>query len=208
MKKTLISLFLLILLQGSVHAADSIQATTDDGKKVMLYPDGTWKYADQKATAAAGAKGYAKSPNATKAVSGPVQNFKVWINEDKWVQKVSDDPTKLSFEFKKGDAYGLMIAERIGMPLASLKKIAVANAQKAAPDVKVVLEEKRIVNGVEVLCMQMNGTIDEIPFTYLGYYYTDKSGSLQLLTYTGQNLFDEYKPELNEFLNGLQITPK
>lgn len=208
MKKTFIPILLLMLFQAPLHAADSIQATTQDGKKVVLYPDGTWKYVELKATAEAGARVFLKSPDAVKQVSGSVQNFKISINEDKWAQKESDDPNKLSFGFKKGDAYGLMISERIGMPLASLKKIAISNAQKAAPDLKVVLEEKRTVNGVEILCMQMDGTIDDIPFTYLGYYYTDKNGSLQLLTYTGQNLFEEYKPELNEFLNGLQITPK
>ena len=32
-----------------------------------------------------------------------------------------------------------------------------------------------------------------IPFQYYGYYYSDKNGAIQVLTYTGQNLFDEYK---------------
>ena len=69
--------------------------------------------------------------------------------------------------------------------------------------VKVTFEEQRRVNDVDVLAMQMEGTIQGIPFTYYGYYFSGPQGSVQLLTYTGSNLFAEYKPEFEDFLNGL-----
>ena len=46
----------------------------------------------------------------------------------------------------------------------------------------------RIVNGIEVLMMQMSGTIQGMRFTYYGYYYSNSNGTIQLLTYTGENL--------------------
>lgn len=45
MKFILSSLFTLIL---SVSFSQNINATTDDGKKVLLKPDGTWEYVEQK----------------------------------------------------------------------------------------------------------------------------------------------------------------
>ena len=51
----------------------------------------------------------------------------------------------------------------------------------------------------------MDGTIQGIKFSYFGYYYSDKSGSTQLLAYTASNLADKYKIEIENFLNGLSI---
>ena len=129
----------------------------------------------------------------------------MFFDPAKWTQAKSDDPNKASFDFREGDIYGLLIAERMVVPIAKLRDIAFKNARSAAPDISVVKEENRTVNGIEMLCMQMDGTIEGIKFTYYGYYYAGKSGSIQLLTYTSQNLFQESQPEMTEFLNGLEV---
>jgi hypothetical protein len=87
----------------------------------------------------------------------------------------------------------------------ALKEIVIKNAQNAAPDAKVVHEDNRIVNGKKVFCMRMEGTVAGVPFIYYGYYYAGKAGIVQLITYTGQNLYPEYESEMTEFLNGLVI---
>ena len=51
-------------------------------------------------------------------------------------------------------------------------------------------------------CMQLNGTIKGIKFTYFGYYYSSDKGSAQFITYTFQSLFKQYKPEMEKLLNG------
>ena len=53
--------------------------------------------------------------------------------------------------------------------------------------------------------MQMGGTAKGIPFVFLGYYYSGKEGSIQVITFTADNLFDEYRKEFEEFLNGFEI---
>lgn len=68
---------------------------------------------------------------------------------------------------------------------------------------QVVKEEYRYVNGLKVLMIQMTGTIQGIRFTYYGYYYTSDNGTIQFLTYTGENLFEGYLKEIEPFLNGL-----
>jgi hypothetical protein len=76
------------------------------------------------------------------------------------------------------------------------------NARSAAPDVRIIKEEYRTVNGIKLLMIQMQGTIQGINFVYFGYYYSYSGGTVQLLAYTSKQIFDEKEQELEEFLNG------
>lgn len=187
---------LLLILTGSVAFSQTLRATTDDGRKVLLKENGQWQFVDE-------ATEKAKKSLAVFKAKG--NKILVYYNPTVWKQQPGDDPIRTVFHHKDGDVYGLVIAERITMTLDALKEVALNNAKSVAPDTKIVLEEKRQVGGKTVLCMQMEGTIDGIPFTYYGYYYTGKAGTLQLLTYTSQNLFQEYEKEMAAFLNGLVI---
>jgi WD40 repeat protein len=138
-----------------------------------------------------------------KALRGP---FGVWIDPQKWEQDRSEeDPIKITFNHNKGDAYAMVIAERISLPMDSLKKVAVENAKKVAPDTKIASEEKRLVNGKEVLCLEFTGTIQGVAITYYGYYYSGSEGTLQVVTYSASAFFDEFKQDFDDFLNGTQI---
>ena len=86
-----------------------------------------------------------------------------------------------------------------------MREIAVANATKAAPDIQVVHEDIRKINGVTVRCLQMNGTVRGLKITYLGYYYSTEKGTVQFITFTGQNLFKEYKQRMEALLDGFVI---
>ena len=72
-----------------------------------------------------------------------------------------------------------------------------------APDIKIVEKEYRTVNGLEVIMMKMKGTIQGIKFIYFGYYFSNAQGAFQFLTYTSQNVFNEYKNDMLHLLNGL-----
>ena len=100
----------------------------------------------------------------------------------------------------------MIITEKTEIPLEALKEIAVKNARDAAPDIDVAEEEYRMVNNKKVLCLQMNGTIKGIQFSYFGYYYSSPNGTIQFLTYTSKNLFLNSRNEMQELLNGLVIT--
>ena len=76
------------------------------------------------------------------------------------------------------------------------------------PNAKFVNEETHIVNGKEVLCMTTEANVQGIAFTYYGYYYAGKTGTVQVITFTGQNLFTDYKSDMEAFLNGLEIIEK
>ena len=58
------------------------------------------------------------------------------------------------------------------------------------------------MNGTPVTCMEITGTTQGIPFHYFGYYYSGKGGSIQVITYTGESLFEQYRTDFQELLNG------
>jgi hypothetical protein len=120
----------------------------------------------------------------------------------KWTLLPSDKPGRRQLTHREGDGYALIFAERLQMPMAALKNIVLQNARTAAPDAKVVREEQRTVNGVTVTCLEMTGTTQGIPFRYFGYYYAGKSGTIQVITYTGDSLFPEYRADFEDLLNG------
>ena len=201
---------LLALIVASVigvFAQQATTATTEDGRKILLYPDGTWRLLKTPVSEPSTARAYQRPTEAKLFVKAPKGPFGVWINQQKWKQDapVEEDASKITFRHKKGDAYAMLIAERLSIPTESLKKMVLAEAKGAAPDVRVISEEKRTLNGKKILCLKMGATIENIPFVYYGYYYSGSDGTLQVVTYTGTNFFDEFKSDFEEFLNGTQI---
>lgn len=214
--KKLILISLLFLL-SNLSIKSQILAITGTGDQVYLYDDGTWKYVSDVAETDDNKNFKINSSPFTKAIDADFQvkskiiDVKIWINSKKWsFSRPSDETSSAEYDFKlKGeDAYAMLITERIEVPLKNLKQIALQNATNVAPDIKIVFEEIRKVNKKEVLCLQMEGTIQGIKFVYFGYYYSDEDGTLQLITYTSNNLFKKYKTDLEAFLNGLVIKMK
>jgi hypothetical protein len=218
----------VLLAGGGVLAQQPATATRDDGRKVLLYPDGTWRLvlapADASSATPSTPQPAAAAPSvAASATTGPSLSkpasatlyvpaaqgpFGVWIDPEKWKEEnqgPSDSAIKITFDHVKGDGYAMIISERIAVPMASVKDLAVANARKVAPDIQVTLDEKRTVNGKQVECVKMQGTTQGISFTYYSYYYGGPEGTLQVVTYTGTNLFPEFKADFDDFLNGISI---
>ena len=186
-------------------AQNPIRATTEDGRRVLLYPNNTWKLAPDVVQPSTEGGSFTKPGGATKVLEIHAASTRLSYDPSRWTQEPSADRTKMTFQHVDGDGYALVIRERLQMSLDVLKEIALNNAIQAAPDAKIVFEESRVVNGVKVLCLIIEGTTSGIAFSYYGYYYSGKSGIVQIVTYTGQNLFEEYKPEFENFLNGFEV---
>jgi hypothetical protein len=212
MKKT--ATFILLTLLSCHLFCQQIAVITKTGKEVLLFENGTWSYVQDE-----------KNENQDKVaiiLSKPADskflleskriNYGIWLNKSKWTYSETETekgaPTEFTFGLKGEDAYGMTIAEKIEVQIDTLVNIAFQNAKDAAPDAKLVKDEWRKINGVNLRCLQMEGTISGIKFVYLGYYYSDSNGSLQFLTYTSANLLNRYKDEMEALLNGLVILYK
>ena len=203
----LVGLLWLPCLLGADH-----RAKTEEGRDVILHDDGTWVFADEPQE-----EGDRPLPNEfTKDRKAVLQYrskrgiFVLDLVPGVWRQAEApaNPAAEVQFTHKDGDAYAMVIAERIFLPLETLKRVALLNMKKVDNDLKIVQEEKRMVNGKEVLSLVVDVQAEGVPLTFYGYYASGDEGSFQVLTWTSQNLFREMKPELEAFLNGFVITPK
>jgi len=208
-----IFLFGFIACNAPSKKGEQIKATTDKGEAVVLNGDGTWTYADKAKVSAIKRTdsilaALSPSNNTTFVIKSEVANVSVKVNTEKWRYKKTDgsEASEYTFESKRDGAYAYLITERAELPLQTLKKLAFENAQAASQDIKVTDEEYKTVNGVKVLFMTMEGTVETLKLTYMGYYYSSKKGTIQFLTSTTQNLVEENRSMMEDLLNGMVIT--
>ncbi|BCS95173.1 hypothetical protein DSLASN_08050 [Desulfoluna limicola] len=208
--KTFRLLVVSILLLSSPCLAQ-ISAITDTGQEVVLYDDHTWAYVGVNHAASDVIKldtlHVTKPDNASFLVKGIKVKYGMWMDPKKWAleKQGPNDDSEYMFTLRGEDAYAMIISEQIRIPIKTLKKVAVENARSVAPDIRVIKEGDRVVNGVTVSYMEMGGTIQGIPFTYLGNYYSGKTGSVQVIGYTSQDLVEKYRANIDELINGFTI---
>src|SRR5690606_4918176 len=198
-----------ILLSLSLNAGE--RAITEDGSVVILNEDGTWVYESQPgaidAEIPASDLVFARPENANFRFVSKNNRSAVWVDVKRWKvskQKVNEDADH-SFQLKDGDVYAMMLSEEIQIEPKALTDVAIENARSAAPDIRVIKRERRTVNGMPVIYMEMRGTTSGIDIPYCGYYWSDASGSTELLAYTGSSLREKYDQQIQDLLNGFSL---
>ena len=205
-------LFFLILLFFPFFSGAQQHAVTETGEEVILYEDGTWLYKSEQGSPhneiSVNPQKFEKSEDATFLLKSTKVDIGVWLNPKKWAFKkaVNNKDAEYELQLKDEDLYGMIIAEKIEIPLETLRGIALDNARSVASDIYVAQQEYRNVNDQRVLFMQMNGTMQGVKITHYGYYFSNPGGTVQFLTYTAQNLMNGYQKECEELLNGLVVT--
>lgn len=197
----------MLALVGPLSA--QIKAITENGDEILIYEDGTWKSKTDNSKLfgtteiAENKTPFKKDARSTFLLKSKLVNVGVWLNPNKWAISKGAEPQEYKFTLKGGSAYGMLITEKIEFPLETLKKAALKNAQNASPDITLIKEEYRVVNGTRVLMMQLEGTLQDIKFNFLGYYYSANQCSVQLVTWTVKDLYSTNIGEMESLLNGI-----
>ena len=206
MKRTI--LILLSLITFTFSHAQKI-AITEEGKEVILYDDGTWKYQDGEKIPSkeipTNPNKFVKDDSSTFLLKSKNLNVGFYFNPKVWEinTKTKFNPyAEYELKLREEDLYCIIVTEKVEVPLESLKLIAIENGKNISPDLTIIKEEYRNVNGLKVLLLQMNGTVKGIKVSYYGYYYSSPEGTVQFITYTAQNLLEKYMPEIEKLLNG------
>lgn len=185
------------------------KAVTEIGEEVILFNDGTWEYQNQEDFMATeiptNPYKFQKDEESSFLLKSNRLNIGFWLDPKRWSFKksASNIDSEYDFEMKDEDLYGMVITEKIEVPLQTLKILATENFREVAPDMKVVKEEYRDVNGLKVLLLQMNGTMQGVKISYYGYYFSSISGTVQFVTFSSQNLMESLELESEKLLNGL-----
>jgi hypothetical protein len=208
MKKLIFTALASFYLGGMLNA--QVRAITENGEEVVLFENGQWEYiesdevVDEEEILMNPTK-FTRPTTSTFLLKSSKFNVGTYLDSKKWsIEKgKGDDAYEYQLTLNQGDLYAMMITEQVEIPLESLKEIALENARDAAPDVYIVKEEYRTVNGLKVLVLQMNGTLSGIKFSYFGYYFSSEKGTIQFIGYTTQNLLSKYQKTIEDLLNGL-----
>ncbi len=209
MRTALFTLALVAALAAGGQAEDK-RAKTADGKEVILRADGTWAYAELPKQDKPVAGEFKKDKKSELTYTGKRKRFTLSLVPDAWEQleKSGSPAAEVGFKHAEGDIYAIVVAERVEVPLDALKKAVVGNMRAVDKEAKILLDEKRTVNGKPMLCLTVEASVKEVPLTYHVYLYSGDEGSIQLLTWTGRKLFKESKADMEAFLNGFEVVKK
>jgi len=206
--KALIFLFLLCFFVHALKAQEI--AITERGDSVVLLSNGTWDYFEnyvepQKIDISRNSIKFSKPEGSNKAIMGLNDAYKLWFDPSIWKRVPASElnpDADIALKMKKGDVYAMVIYEELEIDVENLVDISFENATSMSPDISMVKKEYRVVNDNDLIHMQMDGLVQGMKISYISYYASSESGSVQFHIYTGQNLVDKYEEEIYDLLNG------
>jgi hypothetical protein len=207
----IINLFLVAFFLSIAVLQAQVKALSETGNQVLLYDNNTWELVEAPIEEVIeipfNNQEFKKSANATSFLKSEIIPVGLYIDPTKWNFNlaVATEFAEYEFQLKTGNLYGMLITEKIGMTLEDLRNAAIVNAKAVSSDLEIVKEEYRIVNGIKMLLLQLEGTSNGGKFSYYGYYHSNHEGTLQLITYSAQNIAPDFLAVCEEFLNGLVL---
>lgn len=205
---TLSFIFLIIIISTSFAKTDKSNfkyATTENGKLVKLFEDGTYEYTkiDEKEAKITGK--FSRNPEITNFYKSNIGNFKLYYDNKVWnkMAKPINSQAELSLSHKAAGAYSILITERVNIPLSNFKNVILINARKASPDAQILKSGYRKVNGSKIMFIELLGTVQGMILKYYYYLYSKDNITVQLIVFSSMQNFRKYDNDFTTLLNGL-----
>jgi len=152
-----------------------------------------------------------KPDDATTKLEGKTTPYCIWVDTSKWtvLDRALNPIAEYSLQYEGKDVYGMVIPERVEVRLEAIPEIILNVAKtQGIENPKIVKQEKRLVNGVETLYIQWEGDLMGNKLVYIYNVYSGQDSTIQAVTFTFGDLFDEYQKEMNAFLDGFCLIEK
>ena len=208
---------LAVLLQSLTFIAQQ-RALTEDGKEVVLFDNGTWKFvneSDAKAleTTITNNNLFEKSRNASFLMKSKKLDVGVYFDPKKWklaTQNISPHVEYFFAERNSNDGYfGFMITEKVQIAtLKNLKDLIIENVNRIVDYFRLKESEYRTVNGMKVLYIRYAANTKGMDFEYSGNYYINSDGYAGMVGFASQKVFEQSFGAVQELINGISVTPK
>lgn len=145
-----------------------------------------------------------RSRNATSSFAIGPAGYSQYYNPAEWsIELIA--PEKTLFKHISGSSYAAIIYESNFVPQSQLVEIAIMNAKKVASEVQLKSQNIHLVNGTRITVSEHTATIDGENLSYYNYYFSSSRGTVQVQTFTYQNMSKQVRPLLEEFLSGLAV---
>jgi len=150
-------------------------------------------------------KQYRKSSTATRAIPADFGDATLWLDPARWVE-YSREPGAIRLNHINKHVLGWMLADKTGgIRTSAMKDMVLRNAQRVDPNVRLTLDDRRVVNGREVLYVEYLLTQNSVPIRFAGYYHGGLKSNLQVVAYCIAAEFETYQKDVDEFINGIEI---
>jgi len=139
-------------------------------------------------------------------VSPKAKTFFVTFNPAKWTgDKSCPEASELCLKHRQLPASVVVAAGREELPPFRLHEIATQTATAGMANAKIISEQRKTVNDVEVLAVRAEGMMDAEKLTTYGYYFVGKQGYVFFMSFTPTPSFAACEHDLTEMLDGLNI---
>ena len=130
--------------------------------------------------------------------------FELAYDPAKWKPQAATETGVVSLAHSSGEAFLRVITQRVEVERAHLTDVALRSAKRSSPDVRVASESWRTVNGLRTLLLRLDGVAGGNRYTYYNQLYSDGAGTVQIVAWTGTNLFDEFRRDFLELFAGFR----
>lgn len=184
------------------------RTVTKEGRVILLFPNGTWRE-----LSGPGSQEWDKRLENMKRhdefVLGGKGEYGVHYDPTEWVMLDARKGKAYDMEFRQvdGDAFAYILFSPKAVGESTLYKMAFENANSVMGNIEVPYEDRRLVNGNELLVLSFLGTRGTTYMAFHGYYYTGKKGTIQFVAYSTARMFEQMDCMITRLLSGLVIDP-
>lgn len=140
----------------------------------------------------------------------PQQRYRLWYQAEAWMPM---DPKEMGSQAdlillhlpSNGEAVAMLTVVPQKVDLKALAQQTLADAQSVVPNASIAAQELRLVNERYLLCLRLDGSLQDQAFTYYSYYRSAENFTVQLTIYAPRQAFLRNQQAFQALLNGLVV---
>ena len=208
---------LAILLQSLTFIAQQ-RALTEDGKEVVLFDNGTWKFVNESdakvlETIVTNNNLFEKPKTASFVMKSKKLDVGVYFDPKKWKLATQNISPHVEYFFTdRGNTeglFGFMMTEKVQIAtLKNLKELIIENVKRNVDFFRLKESEYRTVNGMKVLYIRYAANTKGMDFEYAGNYYINSDGYAGVVGFSSQKMFENSFGAIQELINGISLVSK
>lgn len=195
------AILIFAAVTGTATATQELRATTEDGRKVLLSPDGKWRFNSNQLASTS-------QSDSSSPYQPSVKKFSFSFNTSEWTlvpRREVDENNKRTFQHRSLPIIGMVISDEMPANNNAMKEIIIENAKQAGAGTLVLLDEAQRISGKDVGTIRFSANMKGMEFLFSTNYYADQDGNIQVTCFTSQSLFSKYQSDCEKFLSGLTI---
>lgn len=125
-----------------------------------------------------------------------------------WKQESAGEAGTYQFNHSSGVAFVRILEEAAEIPASKMIDMALAHARNVDPKLIERRRGQRLVNGIPMLFVEFDGTVENVAATFFGHYYMGPSGTVQMLGWAVRDVTEVYLPKIEEFVSGFYVASR